>query len=106
MKIFFTWWNKQTIGTLLKTFFTGTLVGKDEFGNKYYKNKRNERWVIYSSEIEATKITSDWYLWIHHKIDKIPDIKELKYSWKKKHLDNYPIGTITRNTMTPFITQE
>ena len=33
MKIFFTWWNKQTIGTLLKTFFTGTLVGKDEFGN-------------------------------------------------------------------------
>ena len=89
MKIFFTWWNKQTFGTLLKTFFTGKLVGKDEFGNKYYKNKNDERWVIYSSEIEATKITSKWYLWIHHTIDKIPDDKsEKEYSWQKKHLEN------------------
>ena len=89
MKIFFTWWNKQTFGTLLKTFFTGKLVGKDEFGNRYYKNKNDERWVIYSSEIEATKITSKWYLWIHHTIDKIPDDKtEKEYSWQKKHLEN------------------
>ena len=89
MKIFFTWWNKQTIGTLLKTFFTGKLVGKDEFGNKYYKNKFDERWVVYSSEIEATKITSDWYLWMHHTIDKVPDDKsEKKYLWQKKHLEN------------------
>ena len=89
MKIFFTWWNKQTVGTLLKTIFTGKLVGKDEFGNKYYKNKNDERWVIYSSEIEATKITSDWYLWMHHTIDKFPnDNKERKYKWQKKHLEN------------------
>ena len=89
MKIFFTWWNKQTFGTLLKTFFTGKLVGKDEFGNRYYKNKNDERWVIYSSEIEATKITSKWYLWIHHTIDKIPDEKtEKEYSWQKKHSEN------------------
>ena len=38
---------------------------------------------IYSKNIEATKITSDWYLWIHHTIDKIPDIKEVKFSWQK-----------------------
>ena len=38
LKIIFTWWNKQTFGTFLKTLFTGILVGKDEFGNKYYKN--------------------------------------------------------------------
>jgi len=89
MKILFTWWNKQTFGTLLKTFFTGKLVGKDEFGNRYYKNKNDERWVIYSSEIEATKITSKWYLWIHHTIDKIPDEKtEKEYSWQKKHSEN------------------
>ncbi len=89
MKIFFTWWNKQTLGTLLKTLFTGKMVGKDDFGNRYYKNKNDERWVIYSSEIEATKITSDWYLWMHHTIDKIPDDKlEKKYEWQKKHLEN------------------
>ena len=39
------------------------------------KSKKNERWVIYSKNIEATKITADWYLWIHHTIDKIPDKK-------------------------------
>ena len=54
-KIIFTWWNKQTFGTFLKTLFTGTLVGKDEFGNKYYKNKNDDRWVVYSKSVEATK---------------------------------------------------
>ena len=89
IKIFFTWWNRQTLGTFLKTLFFGKYVGSDEFGNKYYKSKKNERWVIYAKNIEATKITSDWYLWIHHTIDKIPDTtKEKKYPWQKKHLEN------------------
>ena len=54
LKIFFTWWNKQTFGTFLKTLFTGKYVGKD-YGNKYYTNKRDERWVIYSDDIEGHK---------------------------------------------------
>ncbi len=89
LKVIFTWWNKQTFGTFLKTLFFGKYVGKDEFGNKYYKNNRDERWVIYSNDIEATKISSDWYLWMHHTIDKIPDEKgEHKFFWQKKHLEN------------------
>ena len=89
MKIFFTWWNKQTFGTFLKTLFTGKYVGKDNFGNKYYKNKNDQRWVIYANNIEATKISSEWYLWMHHTIDKSPDTKELKkYSWEKDHQEN------------------
>ena len=63
---------QTNIWDFFKTFVSGKYVGKDEFGNKYYKNKKDERWVIYS-KIEATKITSDWYLWMHHTIDKIPD---------------------------------
>ena len=51
----FTWWHKQTFGTFLKTLFTGKYVGKDNLGNKYYKNNKNERWVIYSRDVEATK---------------------------------------------------
>ena len=99
MKIFFTWWNRQTFGTFLKTLFFGKYVGKDELGNKYYKNnKNNERWVIYSSHIEATKITSDWYLWMHHTIDKIPNQYEKKYSWQKKHIENQ---TGTENSHKP-----
>jgi NADH dehydrogenase len=99
LNIIFTWWNKQTFGTLLKTLFYGSYVGEDELGNKYYKNKNNERWVVYSTKIEATKITSDWYLWIHHTVDKIPNEKEnKKYSWQKKHLENQ---TGTNNSYKP-----
>ena len=39
LKVIFTWWNRQTLGTFLKTLFTGKFVGKDKFGNKYYKIK-------------------------------------------------------------------
>ena len=88
LKIFFTWWNRQTFGTFLKTLFFGKLVGRDEYGNKYYKSKKDERWVVYSNNIEATKITSDWFLWMHHTIDKIPDKSVKKFKWQKKHLEN------------------
>ena len=88
MKFIFTWWNRQTFGTFLKTILFGKLVGKDEFGNKYYKSKKNERWVVYSGDVEATKITSDWYLWMHHTIDRPPLEKEKKFSWQKKHKKN------------------
>ena len=98
LNIIFTWWNRQTLGTFLKTLFFGTYVGKDESGNKYYKSEKNERWVVYYSNIEATKITSDWYLWIHHTIDKIPNDKEDKYLWQKKHLENQ---TGTKNSYKP-----
>jgi len=98
IKIFFTWWNKQTFGTFLKTLFFGKYVGADEYGNKYYKNNKDERWVIYSKDIEATKITSEWYLWMHHTIDKIPDGKEKGHSWQKKHLENQ---TGTNNSFKP-----
>ena len=99
LKVIFTWWNRQTFGTFLKTLFTGIYVGKDEFGNKYYKNKNDQRWVIYYKNVEATKITSDWYLWIHHTIDKIPQETDKKYIWQKKHLEN-KTGTSGRHNPT------
>ena len=88
LKIFFTWWNRQTFGTFLKTLFFGKYMGKDEFGNKYYKNKKDERWVIYSNNIEPTQITSDWFMWIHHTINNIPNKNDKKYIWQKNHLEN------------------
>ena len=87
LKLIFTWWNKQTLGTFLKTLFFGKYVGSDEQGNKYYKSKKNERWVIYSKNIEATRITSDWYLWMHHTIDNSNN-KDKKYSAKKQRKSN------------------
>ena len=88
IKVIFTWWNRQTLGTFLKTLFTGTFVGKDKFGNKYYKNKKDERWVIYSKEVEATKIPADWFHWMHHTNDKVPSENDSKYNWQKEHSEN------------------
>ena len=88
-KQIFIWWHRQTIGTMLKTLFFGKFVGKDSFGNKYYKNKKDERWVIYKDNVEASKITSEWFLWMHHTVDKIPDKQDNnKYVWQKDHREN------------------
>ena len=89
LKKIFTWWNQDTLGTRIKTILFGKFAGTDSFGNKYYESKSGKRWVIYSGNIEATKISSDWYLWIHHTIDKIPSENDLKkYSWQKEHSEN------------------
>ena len=84
----FTWWNKQTLGTFLKTLFFGKFVGKDKYGNKYYKSKQDKRWVIYKNKIEATKITNDWFLWMHHTVNEIPNSDRKKYLWEKEHEEN------------------
>ena len=55
-KIIFTWWNGQTLGTFLNTIFFGKLVGVDDSKNKYYVDRNDRRWVIFNSEVEATKI--------------------------------------------------
>ena len=90
IKEILTWWNRQTLGTRLHTIFFGKFVGEDEFGNKYYENKKKtSRWVIYKGEIEATKIPVEWYSWMHSIKNKIEDTHELKkYNWQKNHLSN------------------
>ena len=87
-KQIFTWWHKQTFGTFLKTLFFGKFVGEDTYGNKYYKSKSDQRWIVYKDNIEASKITSEWFLWIHHTISEIPVKQKKKYLWQKEHLEN------------------
>ena len=91
LKQIFTWWHKQTFGTFLKTLFFGKLVGEDSSGNKYYKSKKDVRWIVYKENIEASKITSEWYLWMHHTVNEIPNNqikKKKKHLWQKEHLEN------------------
>jgi NADH dehydrogenase len=97
-KQIFIWWHKQTFGTFLKTLFYGKFVGQDFEGNKYYKSKKNERWIVYKDNIEASKISSEWFLWMHHTIDEIPKNKKTPYLWQKKHLENQ---TGTSNSYKP-----
>ena len=88
-KEIFTWWNHQTLGTRIQTFFFGKYVGKDDSGNKYYQSNSGKRWVIYNGEVEASKIPEEWYSWIHHISNKIENSHVLKkYNWQKEHLSN------------------
>ncbi len=89
IKKIFTWWNQDTFGTRLYTIFFGKFVGKDEFGNKYYEGKKGKRWIIYSEEIDASKIPVEWYSWIHFTSNKIENNHQLtKYNWQKPHKPN------------------
>ena len=71
LKKIFIWWNQETLGTKLKTIFFGKLAGSDSSGNKYYESKSGKRWVIYSEEIDASKIPNEWYSWIHFIKNKV-----------------------------------
>ena len=87
-KQIFTWWNRQTVGTFINTLFTGKFVGKDEFGNKYYTNKKGKRWVIYKNYVESSKIPPEWHLWIHFLTKNKPSENTKKFSWQKMHEGN------------------
>ena len=89
LKKIFTWWNRDTFGTRIKTILFGKLIGSDEYGNKYYENKKGKRWVIYANEIDASKIPVEWYSWIHFMPNKIENIHKLeKHDWQKPHQPN------------------
>ena len=87
-KQIFIWWHRQTLGTFFYTLFVGKLVGEDEFGNKYYINKKGKRWVIYKNKVEASSIPSDWHRWIHFITNEKPNKDVKKYFWQKKHEEN------------------
>ena len=89
LKKIFTWWNRDTFGTRIKTILFGKLIGSDEYGNKYYQSKKVKRWVIYANEIDASKIPVEWYSWIHFMPNKIENIHKLeKHDWQKPHQPN------------------
>ena len=101
----------MTIGTRLYTWFNGALVGTDEFGNKYYSNKkklqgRERRWVVYKGRAEGSKVPAEWHAWLHHTVSQ-PLTQEATEAtpWQKKHTPNlsgtenayFPKGDIRKN---------
>ena len=87
-KEIFTWWNGQTIGTRIWSYFNGIKVGTDNLGNKYYKNKNDtKRWVIYGDYVESTNVNAEWNNWLRFtSLNEPSEIK--KYDWQKKHSPN------------------
>ena len=85
----------MTIGTRLFTLWKGKLVGNDDAGNRYYrernpaKGRRGRRWVIYNGEVEASRVPPRWHAWLHYSTDALPDDQEIPpRPWEREHQAN------------------
>jgi len=73
-KKIFTWWDGATIGTSLEIRRLGRQVGTDDLGNVYYEAKKGgRRFVVYNGPNDAARIPPEWYSWLHHQIEGLPD---------------------------------
>ena len=83
-----------TAWTWLFTRLHGELVGTDSTGNRYYRRRRGwgprreQRWVIYRGEAEASKVPPAWYGWLHYTIDEVPRADAPARPWQKPHVPN------------------
>ncbi len=94
----FTWWNRQTLGTRIWSYFNGYFEGEDNHGNRYFSNKDGtRRWVIYKDQVEATTVTPEWNNWLRFTSIKKPVDGE-KYDWQIDHKQNL---TGTENAFSP-----
>ena len=86
----------MSLRTWIYTLVNGTLVGRDEFGNRYFRGKgrklngRERRWVIYKGEIEASRVPPEWHAWLHYTVN-VPLTEEAAKApnWQKTHEPNF-----------------
>lgn len=88
------------IGTRLYTWLRGELVGSDQAGNRYYREKgggnvhpdsirKERRWVIYDGDIEASRVPAEWHAWLHHTTQTPPpEGGPPRQPWQKDHQPN------------------
>ena len=87
----------MTLGTRLFTKWRGEYVGKDDAGNRYFRDKkyragiRERRWVLYTGEVEASRVPPEWHAWLHYTIAQAPESR-VNLVWQKEHQPN-PTGT-------------
>ncbi|ACT59591.1 NADH:ubiquinone oxidoreductase subunit NDUFA12 [Hirschia baltica] len=89
------WWKNTTIGTRFDIGRRAVFIGDDEWGNKFYEEKkpsqegRKRRYVIYNGAAEPSRISPDWHGWMHHTFDKPPTEEPLvKKSFELQHQPN------------------
>jgi len=73
----FTWWNGATWGTMFG-LRGKSRVGEDALGNVYYEggsdpNGIPRRWVIYTGANDSSRVPPEWFSWLHHQVDDVPD---------------------------------
>ncbi|KAF8803759.1 NDUFA12-domain-containing protein [Phlegmacium glaucopus] len=104
------WWRQlQYIGDAK----SGTFVGADQFGNRYYENRNPEeeipgrhRWVDFAQhDFNATQVPAEWHSWISHiRMEppaNDPTMQSLSPPWKAPWVENL---TGTRGAYRPYNT--
>ena len=81
--------------TLVTLKLTATEIGVDQFGNRYYEERRartgkpRRRYVRYSGIAEASKVPADWHGWLHHTESTPPPVGGYgKHEWQLEHQTN------------------
>lgn len=103
--------------------FTAKLMGKDEFGNKYYESYlrkdylgRKARYVMYNGIVESSKVPPMWHSWLHHLSNNLPDKHAERYAseryfWEKAFVPNLsgtnlsyaPVRKLTSNDYKAWV---
>ena len=84
----------MSFGTWLFTRLHGEAVGTDDFGNRYFIDrrtkgkKRERRWVLYKGAPEASKVPPEWHSWLHSNLAAPPVHAAAPKPWQKPHLPN------------------
>ena len=88
----FSWWKNPPLGTSLFTAWKGEPVGSDAYGNRYFRERGGRanprRWVMYSGDVEASKVPAEWHAWLHRTTDAVPVEGRKAHSWAKPHEPN------------------
>lgn len=89
----FTWWNGASWSTMLG-LIGKTRVGEDALGNVYYQggkdtNGQPRRWVIYVGANDTSRISPEWFSWLHHQVDDVPEqAMPAPRQWQKPAVPN------------------
>ena len=83
------------IVTRIHIRFKTRLVGSDQFGNRYYEERKARpgkpprRYVRYNGMVEASKVPADWHGWLHHTEDSPPPAGGYaRHDWQLDHQPN------------------
>lgn len=92
----FSWWGGNTWGTRFTLWKIAKPVGEDEFGNRYFEQRKGvgplgkpRRFVIYKDLADASKVPAKWHGWLHYTVDTLPDDENYRQRpWQKPHKMN------------------
>jgi NADH:ubiquinone oxidoreductase subunit len=90
----FTWWNGASWGTVLYGLIGKKRVGEDHLGNVYWQGGqdpygRPRRWVIYAGANDTSRVPPEWFAWMMHQVDEVPEISfPPKRQWEKPPVPN------------------